>query len=215
MELLGDADMTNDNDDFVRYLMFNTERINFPDFCPVCEEPADDTGIIGYVSPEERVKAEQLREANRTAVLTSARMKMDFKARPGSLKRLAIPTCQEHAFRIDETGRSRGATSICFGVALLASILWTIVVTFATFRGMLSDPFWYLLLLGVYIVTYLSYLGIGPSGLEQVIEIISFHPGGTYVILKITSKRYYEELIRLNPMTAKRVKPIRMGEQQG
>lgn len=190
------------------YVKITSNNMVLPKICPVCGREATDTAIIGSISPEEQEKAERLREINRMAVGGFNR-RPSLWTKPGSVKRIAVPVCDNHTYSIDEHARTRGIAAVVGGISLIAFLLSSISVILTLVRGIPIDPLWITIPVVSAIAIAFSYMALGPSSVEKAVSIEEFAPGGSYLILKITDRHYRDEVIRLNPMKARSVRKIR------
>jgi hypothetical protein len=121
--------------------------------------------------------------------------------------RLYVPTCDVHAISFEDTSRSRGTAAALNGLLIVASVfLGIILIATLMNTGVISTAilFWLgLTALGA-ICTYRL---AGPSALERAISVFDTTSDMSMVLLKISNREYAEELLRLNPMAAERVKP--------
>ncbi len=200
-----DMDVEAEEDEY--YVKITSNSIAFPKICPVCGRETTDTAIIGSISPEEREKAERLREINRTAT-GGLNRRPSLWAKPGSVKRIAIPVCDNHTYSIDEHARTRSIAAVVGGISLIAFLLSSISVTLTLVRGIPIDRSWAIIPVVSAIAIACSYRALGPSSVEKAVSIEEFAPGGSYLILKISKRHYRDEVVRLNPMTATPVRKI-------
>jgi hypothetical protein len=69
-----------------------------------------------------------------------------------------------------------------------------------------------LTLISVIFLVGLTYWASRPPALERAVSVFDMIPGTDIVILQITPSWYADELMRLNPMTAKRVRRVGITE---
>ena len=200
-----DMDIESGQDEY--YVKITSNSMVLPKICPVCGRETTDTAIIGSISPEEREKAERLREINRTATGGFNR-RPSLWAKPGSVKRIAVPVCDNHTYSIDEHARTRGIAAIVGGISLIVFLLSSISVTLTLVRGISIDPLWAIIPVVSAIAIAFSYKVLGPSSVEKAVSIEEFATGGGYLILKISDRHYRDEVIRLNPMKARPVRKV-------
>jgi hypothetical protein len=184
---------------------FDTDNIVFPQRCPVCGEPATTEGVIPAVSELERRKS-------RTPSIPIGPYGAHYSPRmmpePGFISKFHIPTCEEHGVSYEDTARYKGPLALCSGLMIILSfliVLW-IILGFTAYTPVDSTAY---IVLGLVVVVGIgSYFASGPNELEKAISVVDISPKQDFVVLQITNPHYLEDILRMNPLTAKKVKRV-------
>ncbi len=186
-------------------IKFEHGTVIFPSFCPVCGAPVTTEGAIPAISQLERHKA--MAQDVRIGPY-GAHSSPRLMPRLGSISRFFVPTCDEHGITFEEAARYRGPLALCSGLMVLLAVvicIW-IILGYAAYTPLDSNAF---LLLGIVIFIGIgTYYASGPTPLERAISVVDISPSLDTVILNIRDSNYIDEILRLNPLIAKRVKRV-------
>ncbi|MBS3794459.1 MAG: hypothetical protein KGY80_06165 [Candidatus Thorarchaeota archaeon] len=180
-------------------IRFNADKTRFPDFCPVCNEPAEAVGTIiasksktgesldrEWSMPRSFGKGVPQRTARRSSGPTSVRM-------------LQINTCENHAYSEEEIGRAKGLCAVVNGLSILIFVFAAFQLAFHLVEG-IAPPLWlYMLVVGVAVLLIISYRGLGSSELERAIKIVDYTEEGATITVRLQNEAYAEQFIRINP----------------
>ncbi len=179
---------------------------NFPTFCPVCDAPVTTEGTIPAFT---RAQRERGKTMNGWA-FTSSRVVASTRelSMTEGVNYLAIPVCDHHQFSFQETKHVRGVFSILTTLLVLLTIglVMSILAGFLN-SGVINTSTIFILSLSI-IGSACTYSFGRPTALERSVSVYDMTPDMTTVILDIASVPYAEELLRMNPMTAKGIGKI-------
>ncbi|MFO7837752.1 MAG: hypothetical protein R6V83_14000 [Candidatus Thorarchaeota archaeon] len=180
-------------------IRFNAEKTMFPDICPVCNEPTTTVGTIIASKSKggEKFDREWAAPSSFGRALPSTRHTR--RSGPASLRMFQIPTCEDHAYSEEETGRAKGVCVIVNGLSILGLLFVASQIGFHLIQG-IPVPLWLYLLMALVIVLLIAtYRGLGSSELEKAIRIVDYTEEGSTVTVRIRNEVYAEEFIRSNP----------------
>ncbi|MFW9926315.1 MAG: hypothetical protein ACFFDM_06050 [Candidatus Thorarchaeota archaeon] len=121
------------------------------------------------------------------------------------MHRFSVPVCERHAISFEETARLRGPCGICSGLLIvLALFLGMFLLGSFALTGVLDLMTILLIALVIIGIMITSYVG-GPSELEKAIKVLDSSEGAGMMVLQIRNREYAEELLRLNPSSAKSI----------
>lgn len=175
----------------------------FPDRCPVCGKPATTEGTIPAIPRVDRIQARSMYGGS----FPSARVVSSARSMPrgGSVSRISIPTCDVHALSFEEMARIRTPVSLCNGILILVTLLLTPFTLLAIVSGIAVNPSLVFALLIAGIMAIVTYYLSSPTPLERAVHVFDIDSASGHMVLRILNDRYADEIIQLNPMTAKRV----------
>lgn len=186
--------------------------LNLPQICPVCGKPADDKGTIPALSARDREEARRMAThpmcigsgyyagAAGSGYLLPAR-----KSSTGSVAPFSIPTCEKHGLYYDEAARLSGPCSILSGILMIAAFFIGLSLLGNVVLGVTLDSFQVVVEIVILFVIVISMRVGGPTKLEKAVKIVDMSEDYSSMTLLVRDRDYTEELIRLNPSTAKLV----------
>lgn len=179
-------------------------RVVLPERCPVCGEPATTEGAIPAMPKSDRLAARSLYGAS----FPSQRVVSSSRSMPrvGSVSRIAIPACDLHAISFEEMGRIRAPASLCNGILIVILLLLGPFTLLALGTGIPVNPGQILVLIIAGIMALATYYLSSPSALERAIFVYDIDQNYGFLILRIENNEYADEIMRLNPMTAERIR---------
>ncbi len=192
-------------------IQITTNKVNLPMKCPVCGDPATDEGTVPAMSALDRGAAQDATQ--HTSFAGSGHFwsmggsgyfgSSSGRQNPGTVNRFRVPACDRHSISFEETARLRAPCAICNGLLiiitffLIASILGSFVVTGGPDLMTIA-----LLALGI-IGLVITGMASGPTDLEKTVKVLDSSEGFGMMILQVRNKEYAQEILRLNPMSAK------------
>ncbi|MFW9921196.1 MAG: hypothetical protein ACFFED_16455 [Candidatus Thorarchaeota archaeon] len=184
--------------------------------CPVCGDPATDEGTVPAMSAMDRgISQEATRHSSfagsghfmsrgRSGYFGSSQV----RARLGAVNRFTIPACERHAISFEETARLRAPCGVCNGLLIILTIFLSVSILGSMLVG--GPDLMILVLFGLSVIgLVITWIGSGPTGLEKSVKVLDSTEGFGMMVLEIRSKEYADELLRLNPMSAKLLKVTR------
>lgn len=197
-------------------IQITSGKVNLPMRCPVCGEPANDEGTIPAMSAMDRSQAEA--STRHTSFAGSGHFwsmggSGYFGSSPGqvgrgAVNRFVIPTCEKHAISFEETARLRAPCGICSGLLIIITVFLSISTLGSLLLGgpdMTTLILWVLAVIGLVI----AWIASGPTELEKTVKVLDSSEGFGMLILQIRNEEYAQEVLRLNPMSAKLLKTVR------
>ncbi len=187
--------------------------LNLPQICPVCGEPADDKGTIPALSARDREEARRMAThpmcigsgyyggAAGSGYLLPAR-----RSSTGSVSPFSIPTCEKHGLYYDEEARLSGPCSILSGILMIAAFFIGLSLLGSVVLGVTLDPFEVIVEIVILLVLAITIRVGGPTKLEKAVKIVDMSEDYSSMTLLIKNRTYAEELLRLNPVTAKLIR---------
>ena len=126
----------------------------------------------------------------------------------GAVNRFRIPTCDQHAISFEETARLRTPCTICNGLLIIITIFLGVSTLGSLMVAGLN--FTSLILLTIAIIGLaITWIASGPTELERTVKVLDSSEGFGMLILQIRNEEYAQEVLRLNPMSAKLLKATR------
>lgn len=184
--------------------------------CPVCGEPANDEGTIPAMSAMDRGQAEA--STRHISFAGSGHFwsmggSGYFGSTPGqvgrgAVNRFTIPTCEKHAISFEETARLRAPCGICNGLLIILTIFLSVSTLGSLLLGGPDVTTLVLLALAIFGLA-ITWVASGPTELEKTVKVLDSSQGLGMLILQIRNKEYAQEVLRLNPMSAKLLKAAR------
>jgi hypothetical protein len=181
----------------------NYSRTQFPDFCPVCGRPCTTEGTIPALTWKQKREAAGLNGWS----FTSSRVVSTTRSMPqtGGPHRVFIPVCDVHSLSFEDTSRARGAMAGLSGLFIVASLfLACIFGAQYEFAEIINTDLLLWLLVAV-LGAACTYRFSGPTALERAVSVVDIQPDMNTLLLSISNRKYLDELLRLNPMTAERI----------
>jgi hypothetical protein len=177
----------------------------FPDSCPVCGGATSAEGTIPAFTRLERLEAKKLSAGS----FPSSRVVASTGSMPtfSSPKLLRIPVCDDHALSFEDTKRLRTTMSALSGIFIVVVFLLTAVLLVGLFDTQSLNNGLLTLTLFLGVGAIFTYTFSRPSALERTIEVYDMESDMSMVVLRISNNDYAEELLRLNPMSTKQLKP--------
>ncbi len=175
-------------------IRIDSDRIRFPDSCPVCCRKATTHSTVSAHSGHEW-RGARYAQWNRGT----------FGIRTGSPRVFLVPVCDNHCFSDDSEWRGR---TLC----MLTNGIMVAVLLFATFlagghywqgRGL---PTWYPFLLALFLMLVIaSALMMRDQPLQRAMNIIGFDSEVRYVWLDLRNREYRELFLSENKVNAELV----------
>jgi hypothetical protein len=178
-------------------------RVRFPDRCPVCGEPVTTDGTIPIITRLQRMQARSLTRES----FTGSRIAATTKAIPesASISTMEIPVCDDHAISFEDSKHFRSTVSLFSGLCIvLAVIMAFFFVTTSLGAQTIHTQLLFLSIffgLGGFLMSKIS----APSALEKVVTVLDMRSDKSMILLKISNPDYADELVRMNPMTSKKI----------
>jgi hypothetical protein len=184
--------------------------LNLPQICPVCGEPANDKGTIPALSAKDREEAQRMAShpmcigsgyyggAVGSGYLVPAR-----RLSTGSVSPFSIPACEKHALYYEEEARLSGPCSILSGILMIVAFFVGLSLIGSIALGVTPDFFEVVVEIAILLVIVITIRVGGPTKLEKAIKIVDMSEDYSSMTLLIRDRVYTEELLRLNPVTAK------------
>jgi hypothetical protein len=182
----------------------DVRRVVFPEKCPVCSAPAVAEGAIPAMPKSDRLEARSLYDGPFRNMQGAGPGRT--LPRGGSVSRIAIPTCELHAISFEEMGRIRAPASLCNGLLIVILLLLGPFTLLAIGTGIPVHPNQILILIIAGIMALATYYLSSPSALERAVYVYDIDTNYGFLILRISNSVYADEIIRLNPMTAERIR---------
>jgi hypothetical protein len=187
------------------FISIESERLHFPTICPVCSRPTTEESMIAAISTKERIAASQMRAWDRFYMSRSAYSRK--LVREGmDVRRLVLPVCEDHVISALDRGKMRVIFGLLAGFSILGLIWQSAFIAFQIYDGLQIAPATWLLLAFYAIVAVISISVLGPTAIDRAIKVVDTAFGGNFLLLKVKNPEYADELVRLNPMTAKKVR---------
>ena len=187
------------------HISLKAERMHFPEICPVCSRPATDETMIVAISTKEKIAASQMRAWDRLYVSRSAYSRQLLREGM-NVRRLILPVCQDHVISSLDRGRVRAIFGLLAGFSLLGFIWHSAFIAFQIYDILPIAPITWGILLFYSTILVISLRAIGPTSIDRAFKVVDTAYGGEFLLLKVTNREYAEELVRMNPMTAKIVR---------
>jgi hypothetical protein len=124
-----------------------------------------------------------------------------------SPKLVRIPVCDNHALSFEDTKRLRTTMSAISGVFIVSTFLLSLVFILGLLDTQVINSGLLTLVLFVGIGSFLTHRLSRPSALERIIQVYDIQSDMSTIVLRISNLAYAEELLRLNPMSTKQLKP--------
>ncbi|MHA2355728.1 MAG: hypothetical protein ACXADC_11170 [Candidatus Thorarchaeota archaeon] len=116
-----------------------------------------------------------------------------------------VPICDEHFLSIRSKEKLRPTCVIINGVSIVTTLFIGLLIITASLDMFMIGFQWFLFLELSLIISVTSYVWLRPTELDRVISIYRIESGTKETVLKLKHKWYLDELLRLNPLTVKRV----------
>ena len=190
------------------HISIKAERMHFPDICPVCSRPATDETMIAAISTKEKIAASRMRSWDRLYVSRSAYSRRLL--REGlNIRRMIVPVCEDHVISSIDRGRVRAIFGLLAGISFLGFIWHFSFIAFQIYDRLPIAPITWVVLLFYGVVLFISLHAIGPTAIDRAFKVVDTAYGGEFLLLRVKNREYADELVRLNPMTAKIVRKKR------
>lgn len=191
------------NKDYV--IRFDIETTRLPGICPICGRPADSESTL-ISSKSDLPQGMQRIWPGASDYYGRKRISSDpgsYMAKSptstDSVKKLRIPTCEEHSYDAEDRSRARSLLIFTNGSSILIFMFFVLRIGFLLFQG---DPVSMLeyVLFGLVTITMLAtFRALGPNELEKAFQVTDIGDKGTTVTVRVANEHYAQSLIRSNP----------------
>jgi hypothetical protein len=178
-----------------------TERIIFPNICPVCGEPATETSIITathgkrdrYYGPPPR----------------ASYMGLGAGVKGKATRFFRVPVCADHYISEDDDNWGHKSFCIVFDVIGIVLVIFALIVTNHDLQSGRPVASWVYMILVIFVIMIASTrLVFNMNPLESAIRIIGFDRNMINVWFKFKNQEYRDKFVEENPMSAELVKWI-------
>ena len=200
------------------YIRLDSANAEFPRQCPICGKSAERTGLISRII--KRYIGRQPKHLQMPHKARGVPIKSDDLPQGGSMesdrirRSIHVPICDEHFLSTRSKEKLRPTCVIINGVSLVTTMFIGLLIITASLDRFMIGFQWFLFLEISLIIAVTSFVWLRPSDLERVVSIYHLEPGTKEIVLKLKHKWYLDELLRLNPSTAKRVTVKRVSEHR-
>ena len=180
-------------------IRFNADKTRFPDFCPVCNEPAEAVGTI--IASKSKTRESLDREWSMPSSFGKGvpQRTPRMSSGPAAVRILQINTCTDHVYSEEEIGRAKGLCAVVNGLSILIFVFAAFQLGVHFIEGVPAPLWLYMLVIGVLVLLIISYRGLGSSELEKAIKIVDYTEEGATITVRLRNEAYAEEFIRMNP----------------
>jgi hypothetical protein len=178
-------------------------RVRFPDRCPVCGESVTTEGTVPIITRMQRVQARSIIRGSSPG----SRIAATTRAIPESTSPISmeIPVCEAHALSFEDSKHFRSTVSLFSGLCIVLTVILAFFFVTTSLGGQtINTQLLFLAIffgLGGFLLSKIS----APSALEKVVSVLDMRSDKSMILLKISNREYADELVRLNPMTSKRL----------
>jgi hypothetical protein len=176
-----------------------TQRMRFPDICPVCGDPAEDLMPI-IIIPN------QYKSLRPSLDYGSSYYGRKLGSSPTSVKKIfQIPVCATHHYTDEGAGQYKSYCIVFDGLALVYLILS--LLTFGNQFWSGNSPSLWVVFAAAIFATFLiiTYALFRPGPIEDAVKIIGFDGGFSHVWIQFKRAQYRDEFMKENAMTAELV----------
>jgi hypothetical protein len=176
-----------------------TQRLRFPDICPVCGDPAEDLMPITIIPNQYKSLRPSLDYGPSYYV-----RKLDSSPTPVK-KIFQIPVCAIHHYTDEGAGQYKSYCIVFDGLALVYLILSLLTFGNQFWSGNSPSP-WVVFAAAIF-TTFLiiTYALFRPGPVEDAVKIIGFDGGFSHVWIQFKRAQYRDEFMKENAMTAELV----------